>query len=374
LKNFFGAFADGAILFPLLAALSLQGALPADRLLLTAGLAYIASGVWFRIPMPVQPLKSIAIAAVAVHASGMEIRVSGAVLGLVCLILYFAVKSERIRKWVEAVPSFFIRALQTALGVILAIEGIKILISLPFLEKIAGAAVLASLFIFSSLPLLGIFATVGLVVGVFLSSGIFTGNTASAESLATAQAANALLRPSMVIGLVVPQIALTFANSVLSTKDVAHAYYGEGAKRVTVPALFASIGLGNLVVAAIGGLPYCHGAGGLTAHYRGGARSYHANLMIGGTLIAFAAITYFGHSLVLHYPLFLLGSLLVAIGWFHFGLVRMQKIAEENGKLLLVALVAGFTQTMTWPLILAVAICLYTYFFEKENFFKKAAG
>jgi SulP family sulfate permease len=293
LKNFFGAFADGAILFPLLAALSLQGALPADRLLLTAGFAYIVSGFWFRIPMPVQPLKSIAIAAVALHASGMEIRVSGAVLGLVCLALCFLVKNERVRALVESVPTFFIRALQTALGVILAIQGIKILIPLPFLQKIAGAGILAVLFIFSSLPLLGIVATAGLVVGVFLSSGLVSGMASeTASAAASAAGANALLRPSMIFGLVLPQIALTFANSVLSTKDVARAYYGEAAKRVTVPALFASIGLGNLVVAAIGGLPYCHGAGGLTAHYRGGARSYHANLIIGGTLIAFAIITY----------------------------------------------------------------------------------
>ena len=374
MKNFFGAFSDGAILFPLLAALSLQGALPADRLLLTAGLAYIVSGLWFRIPMPVQPLKSISIAAVAVHASGMEIRVSGAVLGIVCLILCFAVKNDRVNAWIKSIPPFFIRALQTALGVILAIQGLKILFPLPLYEKIAGAAILAVLFIFSSFPLLGVFATVGLIVGVFLSSGI-VGGVAGAETTAGAVgAANTLLRPSMVMGLVLPQIALTFANSVLSMEVVAKSYFGEQAKRVTVPALFASIGIGNVIVAAIGGLPYCHGAGGLTAHYRGGARTWHANLMIGSALVAFAAITHFGQSVVLRYPLFLLGGLLIAIGWFHFGLVRMQASAGESGKLAVVAIIAGFTQTMTWPLVATVAICLVTAISQNEKIAERSVG
>jgi SulP family sulfate permease len=351
MKNVLGAFSDGAILFPLIAALSLQGAIPVDKLLLTAGLAYLVSGLFFRIPMPVQPLKSIAIAAVAVHATGAEIRVSGAFLGLVCLLLALLVQNQKINSWVRMLPPFFIQALQTALGVILAIQGLKILMPLPIFEKVAALAMLIVMFAFSSLPVLGVLATLGLLVGVFLNA------KGAPEMVSTANDAQAV-RPIMILSLVLPQIALTFANSVVSTRVIAHQYFGSLAKRVTDRALLTSIGLGNLVVAAVGGLPYCHGSGGLTAHYRGGSRTYHSNLIIGTVLVLFAIATHFGQSVVLHYPLFLLGPLLIAIGWFHFGLVRKQESQPDVRKLLVVAIIAAFTHAMSWPLIAAVVFCL----------------
>jgi hypothetical protein len=355
LRNFLGAFADGAILFPLLAAISLQGSMSSDRLLVTAGLAYIATGLWFKIPMPVQPLKSIAIAAVAVHASGLEIRSSGAILGAVCLILACAIRHPKVRDFISAIPPFFIRALQTALGVILIIQGLKTILPLPLVEQAAGAMILIFIFAFSSLPLLGAFATLGLIAGVFFTSG----NAAPANALSLHEQ---ILRPSMVLGLVLPQIALTFANSVLSTKEVAKIYYPEKASRVTEPALLTSIGIGNLLSALLGGLPYCHGAGGLTAHYKGGARSYHANLIIGFTLVLFGILTHLGGQTVLQYPLFLLGALLIGIGWFHFGIVAIQRHSEEKGRLVLVGAVAAATHTMTLPLMATIAICLMDAF------------
>ena len=67
-NNIMGAFADGAVLFPLLITLSTQNGMNLSYLLLSAGLAYVVSGYVFRVPMSVQPLKSIAIAASLVFA------------------------------------------------------------------------------------------------------------------------------------------------------------------------------------------------------------------------------------------------------------------------------------------------------------------
>src|SRR5208282_3787524 len=81
--------------------------------------------------------------------------------------------------------------------------------------------------------------------------------------------------------LVVPQFALTFGNSVVATEDTARILYGEQAKRVTVRALCLSIGILNLLTAAIQGSPLCHGSGGITAHYRFGARTAKSSYVIG---------------------------------------------------------------------------------------------
>lgn len=85
--NIAGAFADGAVLFPILAALAIQAGMDGNTLLLSSGLAYLAAGFIFRVPMSVQPLKSVAVTALAIGASATEIGASGALVGLICLLL-----------------------------------------------------------------------------------------------------------------------------------------------------------------------------------------------------------------------------------------------------------------------------------------------
>ena len=86
--------------------------------------------------------------------------------------------------------------------------------------------------------------------------------------------------------LVVPQLPLTFGNAVVAVNDLAHEYFGSRARRVSPTAVCVSCGLGNVVSATLGGMPMCHGAGGLTAHVRLGARTARMNLLLGSVLIA----------------------------------------------------------------------------------------
>ncbi|MBI3534589.1 MAG: hypothetical protein HY072_03765 [Deltaproteobacteria bacterium] len=58
-RNFTGAFSDGAILFPLLATLSSVSNFSGTLLLLSSAVLYIGSGLFFKVPMSVQPLKAI---------------------------------------------------------------------------------------------------------------------------------------------------------------------------------------------------------------------------------------------------------------------------------------------------------------------------
>jgi MFS superfamily sulfate permease-like transporter len=87
---------------------------------------------------------------------------------------------------------------------------------------------------------------------------------------------------------VLPQLSLTFTNAVLLTALIAGDYFGERAAHVTPKRLSITSGLANLLLTPLGALPMCHGAGGLAAHYRFGARSGTAPLMLGLGLFAFA--------------------------------------------------------------------------------------
>src|SRR3546814_2047847 len=79
--------------------------------------------------------------------------------------------------------------------------------------------------------------------------------------------------------LALPQLSLTFANAVLLTALVAGDYFGARAAHVTPRRLSITSGLANLLLTPLGALPMCHGAGGLAAHHRFGARSGTAPLV-----------------------------------------------------------------------------------------------
>ena len=127
-------------------------------------------------------------------------------------------------------------------------------------------------------------------------------------------------RPSVILALVLPQLALTSANSILGTRDVARRYFGERANRVTVRRLLASIGAGNILFSAVGGLPFCHGSGGVTAHVRGGATDWSMNVYAGLSLILLAALASFHGGVAM--PQVMVASLLTVTGVFHLGLAR----------------------------------------------------
>jgi MFS superfamily sulfate permease-like transporter len=90
--------------------------------------------------------------------------------------------------------------------------------------------------------------------------------------------------------LVLPQLSLTLTNAVLLTALIAGDYFGERAAHVTPVRLSITSGLANLLLTPLGALPMCHGAGGLAAHYRFGARSGAAPLLLGLALLVFALL------------------------------------------------------------------------------------
>jgi SulP family sulfate permease len=123
--------------------------------------------------------------------------------------------------------------------------------------------------------------------------------------------------------LALPQIPLSLGNSIYATADAAKQYFGRQADHVTPRRLMITMGFNDTVTAALGGIPLCHGCGGLTAHYRFGARSGGAPLMIG---LIFLLIGLFGGQTVMDIfrliPFPVLGVLLAYIAWQHALLMR----------------------------------------------------
>jgi SulP family sulfate permease len=286
-----GAVADLGVMVPLATALILVNGLDAGGVLVCAGLLVLATGIVFRIPFPVQPLKALTAVAVAqqlspdvIHAAGLEIA---AVLSLLSIHHVADVVARVFTKPV-------VRALQLGVGVLLIITSVKLVSDPPEVFAATPAA---------PWPwILMVAAFAGVVVAArtrhyWVALAVLAGGAAAAAiaanppvvgpsfALPEVQLPAAGAFASAFFLLVVPQLPLTFGNAVVAVNDLAHEYLGPAAYRVSPSRVCLSAGIGNAVSGVLGGMPMCHGAGGLTAHVRLGARSAGMNLLLGGSLL-----------------------------------------------------------------------------------------
>ena len=91
-----------------------------------------------------------------------------------------------------------------------------------------------------------------------------------------------------------PQIPLTTLNSVIAVCALAADLFPD--RKAEPRKVAVSVGLMNLVACWFGGMPMCHGAGGLAGQYRFGARTNGSILFLGGIKMALAVL--FGSSLM----------------------------------------------------------------------------
>lgn len=286
-----GAAADLGVMVPLATALILVNGLDAGAVLLCAGLLVLGAGLFFRIPFPVQPLKALTAVAVAqqlspdvIHAAGLEIAAALALLSV------HHVADVVARIFTKPV----VRALQLGVGILLVITAARLVLDPP--EVFAGTPR-------SPWPWVLMLAAFGGVVVaarthhhwvalMILAAGAaiaapagFSGVDGPSLSLPTFDLPAGSAFATALFLLVVPQLPLTFGNAVVAVNDLAHEYLGPTARRVTPSRVCASSALGNAVSGVVGGLPMCHGAGGLTAHVRLGARTAGMNVLLGAAFL-----------------------------------------------------------------------------------------
>ena len=348
-----GAVADLGVLIPIAAALIVQNGLDAGTVLVGAGALYVAAGLYFKVPVPVQPIKAAAAIAIARDLPPATIGAAGFVLGLLLVILSVTGAARLI---VRVFTRPIVRGLQLGVGLLL----LKTALQLP--PPSVGpwtwmtVALVALLLVIAARarrwPLaLGI-------VGVGVLWSLATGpQTVSLRpelwqpSFVTEVFNPAVLWSALTL-LVIPQIPLTFGNAVVALIDLEHRFFGDRAQRVRPISVSLSCGLANVVVGSFGGMPLCHGSGGLTAHYRSGARSSRMNLLIGVPLLilglGFGATAFSVLGLI---PVAILAGLLAFTGVMHSLLVADLRGYE-------VAVAIGMGAVGVWTSNLAVSLGL----------------
>jgi sulfate permease, SulP family len=287
-----GAVADLGVLVPLATALIVVNGLDAGAVLLAAGLLVVASGAYFGVPFPVQPLKALTAVAVAEVLSPGVIHAAGFEIGAFLLILSIrGVAAGLARLFTKPV----VRALQVGVGLLLMLTAYRLASDPP--QVFVGSPASPWPLVLAAGAFLGVAWAARRKLYGAASLLLAAGTVAVWAAARPALAAPAFHLPHIAFPtgsqfgtafflLVIPQLPLTFGNAVVAVNDLAHEYFGPRARRVSPTAVCISCGVGNGVSATLGGMPMCHGAGGLTAHVRLGARSARMNLILGSVLIA----------------------------------------------------------------------------------------
>jgi SulP family sulfate permease len=357
LREFAGSLGDLGTLIPLSIALVTVNGLSFTSVFLTVGLFYVATGLYYRLPIPVQPLKVVAAIAIAAPADVTlpVMAATGVLFGAFLLLLGFTGMIDRLAR-IFTKP--VIRGMQLSLGLILATKGIsfiqskalfiqdsgdEVLIgSVPVNVIIGIAGVILVLLLLNSrrfpaaLVVIGAGVIIGAAYGAFSDTAWGFGPTdmeiftPGLDDYATA-----------LVLLVIPQIPLTIGNAIVGTTDVARTLFGGGerTRRATNRRFATSMGVANVGAGLLAAMPMCHGSGGLAAHHRFGARTGGANIMIGSVLVVIAvAFGAVGVTLLSSIPYAVLGVLLLFAG---LELALLIKDVDQKRDLFVVVLIAG---------------------------------
>lgn len=292
-----GSLGDLGTFLPLLVGMAAQNGLNFATALFFAGLFNILTGLTFAIPMAVQPMKAIAAVAITEGLSVPQIVAAGATVSAVVLVL-------GLTGWIDwlnrAIPKPVVRGLQLALGLSLVMKGLQMIahtnmwLGADSYITGAGAAIIVLAFFFSSrVPAALLLFIGGLMLAVWRAPAVVgsIGIHLTLPSWSPPQWAD-FVRAFPPAAL--PQIPLTTLNSVIAVCALSADLFP--ARRATPRAVAISVGLMNLASAGFGGMPLCHGAGGLAGQYRFGARTNGAILFLGGVKLIVAVL--FGTSLM----------------------------------------------------------------------------
>jgi len=336
LGEFSGALADLGVMLPLILALITLNGMDATAVFVGVGLAYLLVAVVYRLPIPVQPLKSVSAVALALGLAPAVI-VTGAIWNAIAFLSMGALKLDR---WVhKAFPKPVVRGIQLGLAWLLFKSAWTLVqkvpeawsSGLPLLGQsvgwqwilVGGAVVTLALVLTRHRDLAALSVVIfGIGVSVFnIGLPPLALSPALPKLLPLVPTWEQLWQGLWL--LAVPQIPLSLGNSIYATADAAREYFGEKAGHVTERKLMFSMGTIDAVTAVLGGVPLCHGCGGLTAHYRLGARTGAAPLMLGGIFLALGLFGGEASLLVFQLlPFPVLGVLLAYVGLQHMLLAR----------------------------------------------------
>ncbi len=347
LRELAGSMGDFGTLFPLAVGYIVITGIDPAGLFIMLGLTNIALGLIYRLPMPLQPKKVIAATAIAQAWSPSLIYASGLGLGVLWLGL---VITGVLRKLLDITPVFVVRGIQLALGATLAWQAFQWMRPAPLLALAAVAIVLLlreNRYAPASVVLM--------ILGVAIVA--WRGELPEIWKLSlplpplTLPRLDDVWQAMLLAGFA--QIPLSITNAVIAPAALIRDYFPD--KAVSERKLLLNMGVMNVAASFFGGMPMCHGAGGLAGQYYFGARTGGTPIMEG--LIEVAIGLFLSRSIadvMAAFPMPLMAGMMLLVS------IELAKplLALRRWKLWIALVTAGLSVVTNMALGFAVGLAL----------------
>ena len=339
-----GAVGDSVTVLPVVVAVAVLTELSLAVMLLWFGVFQVVWGLYYGVPVSVEPMKALAALAIAGTLTAGEFLVAGLLAGVVLLVVGLTGTLSRVEAYVGAPV---IRGVQLGVALVLLETGVQLGAADP---QLAGAGVAVA----TGAVALGARRSTGLVVllagaGVALwTTGLPAPSLPSLEGLLLFSTADLTADAA---GGALAQLGMTVGNAALATSLLLADYFD---RDVSADELSTSMGAMNLAAVPLGALPMCHGSGGVAGKYGFGARTAGANVILG---VGYAAVALLAVEVIAAYPMAVLGVVLglvaLQLGW-----TSLQR-ADTGGYPLVVAVgVVGLLVSLGVAFVGGVAIHL----------------
>lgn len=335
-----GAFGDLGTDLPLIVGMVIAAGLDAASVLAMFGAMQILTGVVYRMPMPVQPLKAVAVLVITQKLAPDIIYGAGLAIGMVMLLLVLT----GLLQWLaRVVPKCVVRGIQFGLGVQLVTLALKDYVRAEgrWGYALAGAGFALALALAGNRRLPAALAIIGLglVHALVFHADKFGGPVFGFGWPQPHLPTWADVWTGFLV-LALPQIPLSIGNSILATTQVSADFFPDrplAARRIGL-----TYSVMNLLNPFLSGIPVCHGSGGMAGHYAFGGRT-GGSVVIYGACFLVAGVLWSGGFERLSYlfPLPVLGVLLMFEGWTLLALLRDTAAEKSEFRIaLLVGLMA----------------------------------
>ena len=313
-----GAFGDLGTLIPFVVAYISLLKMDPHGVLLAFGAALIVSGLYYKTPFPIQPMK--AIGAIATTQAAQTITITpnavygaGVVTGIIWFVLGITGAAKKVAELVSRPVAV---GIVLGLGFSFMLGGVKMIADGWLL---GGAALLGTMLLLANraVPVMFLLLLAGASAAVARNPALLNElATINVDFKAPSFALNGMTWRELAIGavfLALPQVPLTLGNAVIAITEENNRLFPE--RPVTEKKVAISTGIMNLLGPMIGSVPMCHGAGGMAGHVRFGAKTGGAPIIL-GTILVVVALFFSGsvQTLFKIFPTPILGVILFLTG------------------------------------------------------------
>lgn len=353
LKEFGGAFGDWGTLIPfIIGYISIVGLNPAG-IFFTLGITNIILGIRFNLPLPVQPQKTIGTVAISEKWDPNMVISTGFGTGIIWFLLGF---SKKLNKIVEKVPIVAVRGIQLGLAFILGWTGI-----LLFNENLllGFISIVVILILINNKPIPS--AIILTFMGIFLL--FFTGSIQAADFKFGLPVFDFQIPnwENFIIGMLfagIAQLFLTLTNVMIATVVLIKDLFPEKGDKIDANILSFNMGAMNLINPFFGGIPLCHGSGGLAAQYAFGARTGGSMILEG--LMELILGLFLSETLFIlfnEFPKAILGAMLIYTA-FLLGKIAFKEFKLEVFPIILIAAILSFIFNIAIGFIVALVLLI----------------